>query len=239
MDEKIREIAKTLKHIAIIPDGNRRWAKENGLTPSEGHKKGFVDVAPGLIQESWRFGIHTLTLWCCSTRNIEERDPEELKYLFFCFNTLIEKILPLAIKNKVRIVLLGRKDRIPKYLLDTTQYAEQETEQYKHHVLNLAIDYSGKDDIVNAYKILIKQGIAENDITRKKIALAINTTQQPYPNPDFVIRTGNECRMSGFMSWQISPSELYFIKKYFPDFDVQDLKEAILEFGSRERRLGK
>ncbi len=115
VDEQVREIALTLKHIAIIADGNRRWAKREGLHPFEGHKKGFVDISPKLFQESWRLGIHTLTLWCCSTNNLERRDPAEVKNFLSCFDTMIKETIPLAKKHKVRIIHLGRKDRIPEY----------------------------------------------------------------------------------------------------------------------------
>ena len=237
VDERIREIALTLKHIVIVPDGDRRWAKERGLLPIEGHKKAIVNI-PILFEELWKFGFHTTTLSLFSTETWN-RSKAEIEWLMDVFHQLLVNIVPLAKQYHVKIIHLGRKDRLPKFLLKTIQQLELCTSSFKKHVFNVGIDYGAKDEVTRACKKLIEQGLSVNDITEEKLTAAMDTAQQSYPNPDFFIRTGKETRTSGFMSFQMGYSELYFAKKYFPDFDIPSLKEALLDFGYRTRRLGK
>jgi undecaprenyl diphosphate synthase len=236
IDEKVREIALTLKHIAINADGNRRWAKREGLHPFEGHKKGFVDISPKLFQEAWRLGIHTLTLWCCSTGNIEKREAAEVKNLFSCFDAMINETIPLAKKHKVRIIHLGRKDRIPEYLLNTITTAEQETLNYEKHVLNIAIDYSGRDEILRAsIKMLQTKPSDASLFTEKDLEKFLDTHNQPFPNPDLMIRTSGEMRSSGFMAWQSVYTELHYLKIYYPEMSPLELQRSIIAFSNRKR----
>ena len=137
-------------HIAIIPDGNRRWAKGHGLPSLEGHRRGF-DVAIKIGRKIRSMGVHTLTMWAFSTENWN-RSKEEVSYLMVMYETFIDKNLKEAMKEKIRIIHLGRKDRISKKLLDKIQNSEEKTRDFKNYVLNIALDYGGRDEIIRAVK---------------------------------------------------------------------------------------
>ncbi len=240
---KVKKIAPKIKHIVIVPDGDRRWARERSLDPSEGHRQLAKNV-PDLFQECWELGIHTTTLSLTSTETAK-REIKELETLFLILNDLILEVLIKAKKFNVKMIHLGRKDRIPAYLLKTIQYVEEETKNFQEHIFNFAVDYGGKYEIVQSIEKILSDAqqkgleLKNLEITEDLITSNLNTSNQPYPNPDFVIRTGKEQRLSGFMSWQAGYSELYFPYIYFPDFNKETLYEAIINFGKRERRFGK
>lgn len=224
-------------HIAIIPDGNRRWAEDRHLPTIEGHRRGF-DNAIKIAKITRDLGVSTLTLWAFSTENWD-RTKEEVGYLMKLFEILIDKNLTEAMRDHVRITHIGRKDRIPKGLLKKIEESEQKTAHFDEYYLNIALDYGGRDEIVRAAnKVLsIKNevlSIKENDITDN-----LDLTHQPYPNPDMIVRTGREMRLSGFMLWQSQYSELFFPEVYFPDFTGVVLEKLIAEYEERQRRFGK
>ena len=224
---------KIPEHIAIIPDGNRRWAKERSLSTFEGHKKGYqvgIEVARACRQ----FGIHTLTFWGFSTENWQ-RSKEEVAYLMRIYEMFIDQHLAEAKRDGVRIIHLGRKDRLPKRLIEKLKKAEKETVGNTKHIFNLALDYGGRDEIVRA----INKWHSKEKITEDEFAKFLDTAGQPYPYPDLIIRTSGEKRLSGFLPWQGEYAELYFFKKHFPDLTPADIKKAILEYSRRERRFGK
>ena len=234
-------------HIVIIPDGNRRWARSKGLPTFEGHRKGF-DAANADIRKARELGIHTLTLWGFSTENWN-RSKEEIDYLMKLFETNIEKNLKEAKKNEARIYHLGRKDRLPKPLLDKIAKAEEETKDFNKHVLNIGLDYGGHDEILRAIEKVIKEKLKSEDIRKETGRLYdkypyyafknyLDTKDQPYPYPDLVIRTSGEQRLSGFMSWQMAYSEIYFAQVHMPDFGPEELVKAIEDFSSRNRTFG-
>lgn len=239
------------KHIALIPDGNRRWAKDRNLPQLEGHKKGF-DAANEDIKKARDLGIHTMTLWAFSTENWNRTD-HEVNYLMKLFETNIDANLKEAMKTGAKINHLGRKDRIPKSLKEKIINAETKTQNNTKHVLNIALDYGGHDEIIRA---VIKVG---HDVLEKKLVPEdikketgkynnkypyyllkdyLDTKDQPYPYPDLIIRTSGEQRLSGFLSWQMAYSELYFTKLHMPDFGPKQLEEAINTFMHRDRRFG-
>lgn len=223
----------SLNHIAIIPDGNRRWARSRNLPTIEGHRRGF-GVVEKLLNKIWETEIHTVTLWALSTENLG-RSEDELKYLMKIFERLIKNNLKDAIRKSVRIKHLGRKDRIPKSLLVKIRDAEGKTKNFKERQLNIALDYGGRDEIVRAIrKIKDFQKVEENNFND-----FLDTREQRYPNPDLVIRTGGDKRTSGFMIWQTAYAEYFFLDKYLPDMTVEDLDNVIKEFLNRERRFGK
>lgn len=228
-------------HIVIIPDGNRRWAKEHNLPTFEGHRRGF-EVAVKLAKACRDFGVYTLTFWAFSTENWQ-RSKEEVSYLMKLYEQMIDRILKDAKKEKVKIIHLGRKDRIKKSLLEKLSKAERETANNDKYILNIALDYGGQDEILRAVnralnsKIQLK--IKKLELTEKDIEDNLDTALQPYPFPDLIIRTSGELRTSGILLWQSAYSELYFLKKYFPEMTPEDLKEAILDYSKRERRFGK
>lgn len=224
---------KIPEHIAIIPDGNRRWAKERSLSTFEGHKKGY-QVGIEIARACRQFGIHTLTFWGFSTENWK-RSKEEVAYLMRIYGMLIDQHLAEAKRDGVRITHLGRKDRLPKRLMEKIKKAEKETVGNTKHIFNLALDYGGRDEIVRA----INKWHSKEKITEEKFAELLDTAGQPHPYPDLIIRTSGEMRLSGLLPWQGEYAELYFFKKHFPDLTSADIKKAILEYSRRERRFGK
>jgi undecaprenyl diphosphate synthase len=156
-----------------------------------------------------------------------------------CFDVLLKKVLSIAKKMDARIIHLGRKDRLPTYLLQTLKFVEKETSSFNKHVFNLAIDFGGRDEIIRAcQKVQKLKGSLEN-ITEEDISESLDTANQPFPSPDLIIRSSGEMRLSGFMAWQALYSELFFTKKYYPALTRIDLEEAVESFNQRQRTFGK
>ena len=224
-------------HVLIIPDGNRRWAKDHGLPSLQGHKRGF-EVAQTLARKIRASGVPTLTFWAFSTENWK-RDGREIKYLMQFYNKFLEKNLLGAEDEKVRYIHLGRKDRLPKRLLEKIEKLESQTKKFKQYYLNFALDYGGHDEILRAVRKIIQKGTKSDDVTEELIAKNLDTAHEPYPNPDLIIRTSGENRTSGFMPWQAAYAEYIFIDKYFPDLTEGDIDWALAEYERRQRRFGK
>ena len=205
-----------LHHLAIIPDGNRRWAKKASLPVFEGHRRGF-NRATELIEKARGMGIQVLTLWAFSTENWQ-RSKTEVEALMKLFSTMVDNYLKKALKDGVKITHLGRKDRINERLRKKIAKAEKETRNFNKYYLNIALDYGGQDEIVRAVNRIINLGNRSKKITTKLFNQSLDTRNIPYPFPDLVIRTSGEKRLSGFMLWQSAYSEYFFINKYFPDF---------------------
>ncbi len=224
-------------HITIIPDGNRRWAREHGLPTLEGHRRGF-EAARKIVRHTREIGIHTLSLWAFSTENWE-RTKKEVSYLMKLYAEMTDKFLKEAIEDGVRIVHLGRTDRIPNFLLKKVQNAQEKTAGYKKNILNIALDYGGRDEIIRAINRIGNLKLEIGNLTEENFPKFLDTAGQPYPNPDLIIRTSGEMRTSGFMIWQAAYAEYIFLDKYFPDIKPTDIDEAISKFSKRQRRLGK
>lgn len=212
--------------MAIIPDGNRRWAKKRGLPVIEGHRKG-AEVALKLLKKIKELDIKVLTFWAFSTENWR-RKKEEQRALLSLFEKVADKYFNDVFKNKIHFVHIGRKDRISKKLREKITELEEKTKQFKDHYFVMALDYGGHDEISRAVE---KYG--------KNFAQFLDTRGLPYPNPDLVIRTSSEMRTSGFMIWQAAYSEWIFYPKYFPDFTPDDFEKCIEEFKRRQRRFGR
>jgi len=227
---------KLPNHIAIIPDGNRRWARARGFHAFEGHKKGF-SVAFEDVRACWQMGIHTVSLWFFSTENWN-RSKKEVNYLMELYDGLIKDFLKDAKKYGVKMVHLGRKEKIPKWLAKTAQKAEVETKKAKKHVLNFCLDYGGHDEILRTVKKILADKIPPEKFTKEVFESYLDTKNQPHIYPDLIIRTSGEQRLSGFMSWQNAYAEFYFASVHFPEFTPEKLKEAILDFNRRQRRFG-
>lgn len=223
-------------HIAIIPDGNRRWARARGLNTLEGHRKGF-DRAVEVSRAARELGVHTVTLWGFSTENWD-RAKEEVSYLMQLYGKLVDDYLKEANKEKVKIIHLGRKDRIPKALLKKIVYAENETKDNTKHIVNIAIDYGGQDDIIRATRAMIRDKVMPQKVDKELFEKYLDTKDQPYPYVDLIIRTSGEQRTSGFLLWQSAYSEMYWEDGHFPDFTPEKLREAILDYSRRRRRFG-
>lgn len=229
MSNPFPQSTKLPNHLAIIPDGNRRWAREHGLPTLQGHLKGFRALL-AMAKAARKWGIHTTTVWIFSTENWQ-RAKSEVAYLMKIEEEMIKKYLPELKKDGVRIIHLGRKDRIPESFAKTLEQVEKETVKNEKHVLNIAVDYGGHDEILRAIATM-KQF---NNLTMEQ---CLDTANQPFPNPDLLIRTSGEMRTSGFLPWQMAYTEFVFLKKHLPDCTVEDLKEAIMEYSKRERRFG-
>jgi undecaprenyl diphosphate synthase len=227
---------KVPNHIAIIPDGNRRWARARGLHTFKGHKKGF-DRAVEVSRAARRFGVHTVTLWGFSTENWD-RTPEEIKYLMKLYERLIDDYLKEAQKEGVKMIHLGRKDRLSAPLLKKLASAEEKTKNNKKYIVNIALDYGGQDDIIRAVEKMVDEGLASKDITKERLEQYLDTKDQLYPRVDMVIRSSGEQRTSGFLLWQSAYAEMYWAREHFPDFSPEKLREAILDYSRRRRRFG-
>ncbi len=223
------------RHVAIIPDGNRRWAREHGLPTFEGHRRGFDSLKT--VGDWLRSkGVHTLTLWGFSTENWS-REREEISYLMRIYKIWINKYVKTAVKDRMRIIHLGRKDRLPKPLLDVLNDAEAKTSSFTAHTLGIALDYGGRDEIVRAVQRIRESGAPVS--TEEDFSRYLDTKDFTYPYPDLVVRTSGEQRVSGFLPWQAAYSEYIFVPKYLPDFGIEDMRSCLEEYGRRQRRYGK
>lgn len=219
-----------LNHIAIIADGNRRWARERNLPSFEGHRQGFENIKK-LSKKGKELGIKIMTFWVFSTENWK-REEKEVRYLMGLAERVIEAQMEEAIAEETRIVHIGRKDRLPEILRKKVENAEEKTKQFSKYYFVIALDYGGHDEINRSVK---KMNLAQSD----KIEDFLDTHTLPFPNPDLIIRTGGEERLSGFMTWQSAYSEYFFSPLHFPDFGPDSLINALQEFNTRKRRFGK
>jgi|SRR3990167_2512629 len=222
------------KHVVIIPDGNRRWAKKRGLAPIAGHKRG-LDAALKVVKASRNLGIKVLTIWGFSTENWRRPD-REVGYLMKIYLMFFKKHMQELVREGVKFKWLGRRDRVPVALRKILERMEKVTARNKKYVLNIAIDYGGHEEIVNAFKKIIKRKIKPSQINENLIADNLQTAG--IPDPDLLIRTSGEMRTSGIMPWQTAYTELFFSKLMFPDFSVAELKRAIADYSDRQRRFG-
>ena len=227
-------------HLAIIPDGNRRWAREKGLPTLEGHSQGFK-VGIKIARTCRDFGIHTLSFWAFSTENWK-RAKKEVSYLMKLYHQFLDQYLKEAQKDDVRIIHLGRKDRIEKSLLKKIKKVENETKNNKKHIFNLALDYGGHDEIIRAtekWRSCSRLKAQGSRLKEEKFEDYLDTAGQPCPCPDLMIRSSGEMRTSGFLLWQSAYTEFYFEKDYFPDFTPEHIKKAVLSYSDRQRRFGR
>ncbi|MFH1749892.1 MAG: polyprenyl diphosphate synthase [bacterium] len=223
----------TPKHIAIIMDGNRRWAEKKGLSTFSGHKQGVENVR-NIVKVAGKAGIKYLTLYIFSTENWK-RDKQEVKYLLNLIDWAMQKYLDEFDNQGAKINIFGDLNSFPKKLQKTILYGIKRLSGNNKIIVNLALNYGARDEILHAIKNLIKASA----VTEKEFSKLLYTGQANVPNPDLVIRTGGELRLSNFLLWQAAYSELYFIDKLWPDFSKNDFKKAIDEFQSRKRRFGK
>lgn len=233
----IKEIVKNtnLKHIAIIMDGNRRWAKEKHLPSAMGHQKG-VDSLRSTMRLFDRFGIKYLTVYAFSTENWN-RKKEEVEFLMgLLAKTLLNELDDMH-KENVRIRFLGDLTKLSKNLVDIVKNAENKTKDNTGVNLNIAFNYGSRDEITNALKAIVQEGLKSEDITEETVSNHLYT--KDIPDPDLLIRTGGEKRISNYLLWQLAYSEIYVTDAYWPEFDENELSKAIVEFEHRNRRFGK
>lgn len=225
------------RHIAIIPDGNRRWARSHNLPTLEGHRRGF-NAAVKISRYIRRLGISTLTLWAFSTENWN-RSKNEVKYLMNLYSLMTDKYFQEAMEDEVKVTHMGRKDRIPRALLKKILNIEEKTRNHKKHYLNIGLDYGGRDEVIRAIQRIYEYKFPIEQVSSENFNQFLETHRIPYPEPDLVIRTSGEHRTSGFMIWQAAYAEYIFLDKYFPDIDTRDIDISIEEYLVRKRRFGK
>ena len=221
-------------HIAIIMDGNGRWANQHHLGRIRGHRKG-VQAIREVVAAGNRLGIHYITLYAFSTENWN-RPADEVNALWNLMVEFLEKEVPELRQNNVRITCIGKWEAIPGHAREKMTWAMNETMGNTGLVLNLAINYGGRDELVEAIKSMLTEQLKPEDISAECIHEHLYTRH--IPDPDLMIRTSGEQRISNFLLWQISYSELYFTPVLWPDFGQKDLVEAVLDYQSRHRRFG-
>lgn len=237
------EFGQPLHHLALIPDGNRRWAERNKTSLSIAYHRG-ADTALKNIRHAHELGIHTVTFWGLSTENWKRRTPDELELIMDLMESIVNDCLREAHDLGAKVIHLGNKDELPSRMRDLLGKVESDTALNKRHVLNLAINYGGQDELLRAIRrqfldqCAIDMKIVIKSLEEPSLDDYLDTAGQPYPNPDLVIRTSGEIRLSGFMPWQTTYSELYFVDILWPDFTPMMLDIAISEFQKRKRRFG-
>ena len=223
------------KHIAITMDGNGRWAKEKGKNRLFGHNNG-VEAVRDTVEGAVEYGIKYVTLFAFSTENWN-RPKHEVNALMSLLVSSIHKETKTLIENDIRLQTIGNIQQLPKKCQNELSESIELTKENKKMTLILALSYSGKWEIINAVKEIINNKISEADVNEELFKQYLTTKN--VPDPELLIRTSGEHRISNFMLWQIAYSELYFTDKMWPDFRRADLKEAIINYQKRERRFGK
>lgn len=233
--EDIKKIVQEceLKHIAIIMDGNRRWAKERGLPSAVGHKKG-VDALKRAMKACDDFGIKYLTVYAFSTENWN-RKPEEVNFLMDLLGQTLKNELKEMHENNVVISFIGDTTKLSSKLQDILSNAVETTKDNTGVNLQIAFNYGSRDEIVHALKEIIQSGDTAN-ITEDTISKHLYTAN--LPDPDLLIRTGGEMRVSNYLLWQIAYSEFIVLKQFWPEFDKNLLAECVIDFARRNRRYG-
>ncbi len=223
------------KHIAIIPDGNRRWAELHGLTKKEAYAKGIEHIAD-VLKWCREEDIHMLTMWGFSLENFR-RDKTEINQLFDLFRHNLEKGFKSDEKNKynVKIKFFGKISLLPKEIQEMIRKTEELTSKNSEYQLNLLLSYGGRAEIVDAVNSIIKEGF--KDVDEETLSKHMYTAE--LPDPDLIIRTSGEKRLSGLLPWQSVYSEFYFSEKLWPDFSKEDFQAALEDYAKRKRRYGK
>ncbi|MBI3623906.1 di-trans,poly-cis-decaprenylcistransferase [Candidatus Pacearchaeota archaeon] len=222
------------KHIAIIPDGNRRWAKSKRFSLLSAYKSaGSYEKAKKLGEEAKKCGVEYISIWAFSTENWK-RNKNEIKFAFQTIEKFIDASAKKAERDKYRFICIGNQKRIPKEIFNKIRKLEKKTRNFKGLAFILCLNYGGRDEIIRAVSKALKE---KRKITEKNFSEFLDTKN--IPDPDLIIRTGGEKRLSGFMPFQTIYSELYFTNILFPDFTAKHLKEAIEDFKKRKRNLGK
>ena len=227
----MEKILNVPRHIAIIMDGNGRWAKNRNKPRVFGHKAGAATLRKTL-EYCRKIGVQYLTVYAFSTENWK-RSKEEVDALMFLFKTYINSEREEHIKNKIRFMVSGREDGVSPELLKAIRDLEEATSKDYEVTLNIAFNYGGRAEITDAVNKILKDGkthITEEDFSKY--------LYNDIPDPDFLIRTSGEFRLSNFLLWQIAYTEIYVTEKYWPDFDEEEMDKAIESYSKRERRFG-
>ena len=229
---KIKEDTKIPRHIAIIMDGNGRWAKRRMMPRSYGHKMGMERMI-GLMEHGFELGVDYVTVYALSTENLK-RPQEELEGLFNLIRNHFKEYIGKICARGVRLRVLGNISLLPDDVVEILKNSEAETEKYEGKGINVALCYGARDEIVRAVNEAVQKG---ESVTEESFAKLLYTGGMP--DPDLVIRTGKEVRLSNFLLYQSAYAEFYFSDKMFPEFSDKDFDKAILSYSGRTRRFGK
>ncbi len=241
IDIKSMEVIQNIpRHVAIIPDGNRRWAKERGHSPWQGHEEGAKNTE-AIIEEARNIGITELSFWGSSMENLVKRPAREKLELFRIYENHFRSLLDAEeiFRHRVKVRCIGRwKGRFPASLEALLMKIEEETKHHDASALNFFLAYSGKDDMVQAFQKASELNLPTQEVNEAWIKSALMTSE--LPAVDFLIRTGGGAHLSsGFLMWDIADAQLFFSEKWYPDFGKESFRKAIVEYSKRERRFGK
>jgi len=225
-----------LNHLGLIPDGNRRWARQNGISITKGHKKGYENLKLIVKTAVNEYGVKNISAYVFSNENWR-RDPKEVKQLMKMIPRILLKEIDDLHNIGVRIRVIGSRLRLDKSILTSIKNVEEKTKNNTKCNLFLCLDYGGKQEIVDMIKKIVKSGLSSKNISEESIN--DNLYIPRIPPLDLIIRTSGERRLSNFMLWESAYSEMYFTEEYWPDFNETSLRKALSWFGNSARRFGK
>jgi undecaprenyl diphosphate synthase len=223
-------------HIGIIMDGNRRWAEKRGLSVNEGHEAG-AKALEAIINHCLDSGVKTLTVYALSTENWRKRAKAEVKGIFDLILRAVKERKKEYERKGIKLGVLGEFQAFPRKVVRAVLEVLKIVKTHERLKVNLALNYGGRDEILNAVRQIIKEKIPPQKLNEKNFSKFLYTNGEP--DPDLIIRTGGDKRLSNFLLWQTSYSELYFTNTLWPDFSPQELDKAILDFQKRKRNFGK
>jgi undecaprenyl diphosphate synthase len=223
-------------HVAIIPDGNRRWARKNNLPELEGHRVSAEKVLPKIIDSLATAGVKYFTFWALSTENVKKRSGDELNNLVNLMRFFLKRKVNELHEKNIRIKIIGDATVFPMDVQELICHAMEKTKDNTAMTVVFAINYGGRDEIIRAVRKAM-EGIESRDMTMDEFQNLLDTRDMP--DPDLIIRTGGDKRLSGFMLWQSEYAEYEFVDKLFPEFTEEDAANSLAAFAHRERRFGK
>lgn len=222
-------------HIAIIMDGNRRWARKQNKEITQGHRAGAQNLAD-IVDHCEKLGVESLTVYALSTENWRKRAKKEVKGIFDLLVEIVKKKKEEYKKRGIKFFVLGNIQAFPRRVKDAISEMLNIVKKHERMRFNVALNYGGRDEIIRAIKEMMKDGIKPGEVDEELVNEYLDTNGQP--DPDLIIRTGGEVRLSNFLLWQMSYAELYFTDTLWPDFGPKQLEKAILDFQNRDRRFG-
>ena len=222
------------RHVAIIMDGNGRWAGQRHLPRVEGHRAG-IDAVRDVLETSARLGLDVLTLYAFSVENWK-RPPAEVSTLMLLLKRYLRSELSTLLRNNIKFKVIGRTDALSADVLDELRDAERKTAANSGLLFNIALNYGGRTEIVDAARLAIASGVDPQDLDEARFASFLYTAGQP--DPDLLIRTSGEMRVSNFLLWQIAYAEIWVTETLWPDFRCRHLLEGVLAYQKRDRRFG-
>ncbi len=224
------------RHIGIIMDGNRRWAVKKGLSTIKGHEAG-VRAVKKIVEHCLELGVETLTIYTLSTENWRKRTKEEMKGIFGLLVRMVEEKKEEYKKKGIKLAVLGDFQALPRKVVRAIEEMLKIVKKHERLKVNVALNYGGRDEILRAVKKIVEEKVPPQKIDEKMLGKYLYTNGEP--DPDLMIRTGGEIRLSNFLLWQLSYAELYFTDTLWPDFSPAKLDKAIAEYQKRQRRFGK